>query len=220
MKLKLIYTTIFVCVFGYTKAQESVAPIVPEDEYVLPFDSLKAKDLPDGKAGKMHVQFSTGVGMSFSNNFGSSTSMYYSPSVSYSVSPKLEVSGGMTYINSEVSNFRMLNDFGYRPFSGNISQYYTSIAARYQLNERLKIGGSVFYNLTEFNSTAFAQNKPISSFDRVGYSAFFEYKISENTYLQGEIRVNDSNRFGLFNNAFGSQGFFYQDSSFGSPFGR
>jgi hypothetical protein len=220
MKLKLIYTTIFVCVFGYTKAQESVAPIVPEDEYVLPFDSLKAKDLPDGKAGKMHVQFSTGVGMSFSNNFGSSTSMYYSPSVSYSVSPKLEVSGGMTYINSEVSNFRMLNDFGYRPFSGNISQYYTSIAARYQLNERLKIGGSVFYNMTEFNSTAFAQNKPISSFDRVGYSAFFEYKISENTYLQGEIRVNDSNRVGLFNNAFGSQGFFYQDSSFGSPFGR
>jgi hypothetical protein len=220
MKLKLIYTTIFVCVFGYTKAQESVAPIVPEDEYVLPFDSLKAKDLPDGKAGKMHVQFSTGVGMSFSNNFGSSTSMYYSPSVSYSVSPKLEVSGGMTYINSEVSNFRMLNDFGYRPFSGNISQYYTSIAARYQLNERLKIGGSVFYNLTEFNSTAFAQNKPTSSFDSVGYSAFFEYKISENTYLQGEIRVNDSNRVGLFNNAFGSQGFFYQDSSFGSPFGR
>lgn len=213
MKLKLIYTTIFVCVFGYTKAQENISPIVPEDEYVLPFDSLKAKD-------KMHVQFSTGVGMSFSKNYGSSTSMYYSPSVSYSISPKLEVSGGMTYINSEVSNFRMLNDFGYRPFSGNISQYYTSVAARYQLNERLKIGGSVFYNLTEFNSTAFAQNKPTSSFDRVGYSAFFEYKISENAYLQGEIRVNDSNRIGLYN-AFGSQGFFYQDSStFGSPFGR
>lgn len=214
MKLKLIYTTIFVCVFGYTKAQENISSIVPEDEYVLPFDSLKAKD-------KMHVQFSTGVGMSFSKNYGSSTSMYYSPSVSYSVSPKLEVSGGMTYINSEVSNFRTLNDFGYRPFTGNISQYYTSIAARYQLNERLKVGGSVFYNLTEFNSTAFAQNKPTSSFDRVGYSAFFEYKISENTYLQGEIRINDSNRVGLFNNAFGSQGFFYQDSStFGSPFGR
>ena len=214
MKLKLIYTAIFVCVFGYTKAQESVSPIIPEDEYVLPFDSLKAKD-------KMHVQFSAGVGMSTSNNLGSSTSMYYSPSVSYEVSPKLEVSGGMTYINSEVSNFRMLNDFGYRPFSGNISQYYTSIAARYQLNERLKIGGSVFYNMTEFNSTAFAQNKPTSSFDRVGYSAFFEYKISENTYLQGEIRINDSSRVGVFNNSFGSQGFFYQDSStFGSPFGR
>ncbi|MBI2279129.1 MAG: hypothetical protein HYU68_00325 [Bacteroidetes bacterium] len=214
MKLKLIYTAIFVCVFGYSKAQKNNPPIIPEDEYVLPFDSLKTKD-------KMHFNFSTGAGMSFSNSFGNSTSMYYSPNVSYEVSPRLDVSAGMTYVNSEVSNFRTLNDFAYRPFTGNISQYYTSIAARYQLNERLKIGGSVFYNLTEFNSTAFAQNKPTSSFDRVGYSAFFEYKISENAYLQGEIRVNDSNRVVLFNNAFGSQGFFYQDSStFGSPFGR
>lgn len=214
MKLRLFYIILFTCVFGSTKAQENNTPIVSEDEYALPFDSLKTKD-------KIHYNFSTGVGMSFSTNYGSSTSMYYSPSVSYSISPKLEVSGGMTYINSEVSNFRTLNDFGFRPFSGNISQYYTSIAARYQLNERLKIGGSVFYNLTEFNSTAFAQNKSNSSFDRVGYSAFFEYKISENTYLQGEIRINDTNRVGLFNNAFGNQGFFYQDSpTVDYPFGR
>lgn len=211
MKYRFIHILLFFLAFNQLKAQETTPSI--EDEYVLPFDSLKVKD-------KMHVQFSTGVGMSYSNNHGSSTSMYYSPSVSYSVSPKLEVSGGMTYVNSEVSNFRMLNDFGYRPFSGNISQYYTHIAARYQLNERLKIGGSVFYNMTEFNSTAFTQNKPVSSFDKVGYSAFFEYKISENTYLQGEIRINDSNR-NFFNNSFGSQGFFYQDSpTFGSPFGR
>lgn len=211
MKFIFIHILLFFLAFNQLKAQETT--LSPEDDYVLPFDSLKIKD-------KMHVQFSTGVGMSFSNNHGSSTSMYYSPSVSYSVSPKLEVSGGMTYINSEVSNFRTINDFGYQPFSGNISQYYTQIAAKYQLNERLKIGGSVFYNMTEFNSTAFAQSKPTSSFDRVGYSAFFEYKISEKTYLQGEIRINDSNR-NFFNNSFGSHGFFYQDSpTFGSPFGR
>lgn len=211
MKYRFIHILLFFLAFNQLKAQETMPSI--EDEYVLPFDSLKVKD-------KMHVQFSTGVGMSFSNNNGSSTNMYYSPSISYSVSPKLDISGGMTYVNSEVSNFRMLNDFGYRPFSGNISQYYTHIAARYQLNERLKIGGSVFYNMTEFNSNAFTPNKPVSSINKVGYSAFFEYKISENTYLQAEVRINDSNR-GFFNNSFGSQGFFYQDSpTFGSPFGR
>lgn len=211
MKYRFIHILLFFLAFNQLKAQETTPSI--EDDYVLSFDSLKAKD-------KMHFYFSTGVGMSFSNSLGNSTSMYYSPNVSYEVSPRLDVSAGMTYVNSEVSNFRTLNDFGYQPFSGNISQYYTHISARYQLNERLKIGGSVFYNMTEFNSTAFTQNKPTSSFDRVGYSAFFEYKISENTYLQGEVRINDPNR-GFFNNSFGSQGFFYQDSpTFGSPFGR
>lgn len=216
MKLKLIYTAIFVCVFGYSKAQENNPPIIPEDEYVLPFDSLKTKD-------KMHFNFSTGVGMSFSNSFGNSTSMYYSPNVSYEVSPRLDVSAGMTYVNSEVSNFRTLNDFGYRPFTGNISQYYTYVAARYRLNERLKIGGGVFYNMTDFNSSAFTTNQSKNSFDRVGYSAFFEYKIGENTYLQGEIRINDTNRGSLGINpvgtGFGIDGF-NQSSYFDSPFGR
>jgi len=214
MKLRLFYIILFIFVFGYAKAQENNPPIIPEDEYVLPFDSLKTKD-------KMHYSFSTGVGMSFSNSFGNSFSTYYSPNVSYEVSPRLDVSAGMTYVNSDVSNFRTINDFGYRPFTGNISQYYTYISARYQLNERLKIGGSVFYNLTDFNSSAFTANQPKTSFDRIGYSAFFEYKIGENAYLQGEIRINDNNRFGVLNNAFGGQGFFYHDSpTFGSPFGR
>lgn len=216
MKLRLFYIILFVFVFGYAKAQENNPLIVPEDEYVLPFDSLKAKD-------KMHFNFSTGVGMGFSGSKSNSISTYYSPNVSYEVSPRLDVSAGMTYVNSNVSNFRTLNDFGYRTFTGNISQYYTYVAARYQLNERLKIGGSVFYNLTDFSSSAFTTNQPKTSFDKVGYSAFFEYKISENTYLQGEIRVNDNNRGGFGMNPFGtSMGIdgFNQSTYFGSPYGR
>jgi hypothetical protein len=216
MKLKLFYIILFSFAFGSAKAQENNPQLIPEEEYVLPFDSLKTKD-------KMHFNFSTGVGMSFSESLGSSTSMYYSPNVSYEVSPRLDVSGGMTYINSNVSNFRTLNDFGYRPFSGNISQYYTYVAARYQLNERLKIGGSVFYNMTELNTSAFTQNQRTSAFEKVGYSAFFEYKIGENAYLQGEIRVNDMNRGGFGMDPFGTSmgmGGFNQSSYFGSPYGR
>ncbi|HRN41773.1 MAG: hypothetical protein KF732_00105 [Flavobacteriales bacterium] len=216
MKLRLFYTILFTFVFGYTKAQENNPPIIQEDQYVLPFDSLKAKD-------KMHFNFSTGVGIGFSGSKSNSISTYYSPNVSYEVSPTLDVSAGMTYVNSDVSNFRTLHDFGYRPFTGNISQYYTYVAARYQLNERLKIGGSVFYNLTDFNSSAFNANQPKTSFDKIGYSAFFEYKIGENAYLQGEIRVNDNNRGGFGMDPFGTSmgmGRFNQNNNFGSPFGR
>lgn len=211
MKYRFIHILLFFLAFSQLKAQENTPSI--EDEYVLPFNSLKTKD-------KIHANFFTGVDMSFSNNHGSSTSLYYSPNISYEVSPRLAISAGMTYVNSEVSNFRTLNDFGYRPFTGNISQYYAHIAARYQLNERLKIGGSIFYSLTDFNSSAFTTNQPKNSFDRVGYSAFFEYKIGENTYLQGEIRINDNHEPPFFN-SFGNRGYFYQESPWlGSPFGR
>lgn len=214
MKLKLFYIILFSFAFGSAKAQENNPQLIPEDEYVLPFDSLKAKD-------KMHFNFSTGVGIGFSGSNSNSFSTYYSPNLSYEVSPKLDVSAGMTYVNSNLSNFRTINDFGYQPFTGSISQYYTYVAARYQLNERLKIGGSVFYNLTDFNSTNFSSFSSKSSFDKIGYSAFFEYKISDNTYLQGEIRINDNNRGRLGMNAFGHQGYFYQESPWmNSPFGR
>ena len=63
----------------------------------------------------------------------------------------------------------------------------------------------------------------VNAFEKVGYSAFFEYKIGENAYLQGEIRVNDMNRGGFGMDPFGTSmgmGGFNQSSYFGSPYGR
>ena len=32
-----------------------------------------------------------------------------------------------------------------------------------------------------------------SAFDRVGYAASFEYKIGDNMFIEGQIRINDFN---------------------------
>lgn len=216
MKYKLIYIVLVLLAFNQLKAQETA----PSDgtDYVLPFDSLKGKD-------KMHYQFSTGAAMSFSNNHGSSTSLYYSPSVSYLVSSKLVVGAGMTYVNSNATNFNSIGDLRYQPFTGNISQYNTFVSAKYKLNDRMIIGGSVFYNMTEFSSSAFNQNHKVSSFDKIGYSASFEYRINDKTTIEAQIRINDSNRYGFGmspfgNNGFGSNGFFQESSGIDFPYGR
>ncbi len=189
-------------VLNQNKAQEVIN--TDNDEYVLPSDSVKLNN-------KMHFNFSTGVNVSFFNNNRSSTNLYYSPNMSYTVSPNFMIAGGITYLKSDLTNFRSLNDLSFRPFNGNISQYQAYIAAKYKLTDRLNIVGSIFYNITQYNLTVFNQNYKQNGFDRVGYSAFFEYKLSENTYLQGEIRINNSNN-NLFYNSFENQGFFYQDS--------
>ena len=216
MKYKILYTLLIFLAFNQLKAQETVPS--KETEYVIPFDSLKGND-------KMHYQFSTGAEMSFSKNHGSSTSLYYSPNVSYLVSPKLIVGGGMTYINSNVTNFNPIGDIRYKAFNGNISQYYTYITAKYKLNDKMIIGGSIFYNMTEFNSSVFTQNQHQSTFDKIGYSASFEYKLSDNTTIEAHIRINDTNNYGFGvspfgNNGLGSNGFFQESSGVDFPYGR
>ncbi|MCB0381357.1 MAG: hypothetical protein KDD24_08875 [Flavobacteriales bacterium] len=215
MKKGLIYILLLLLAFSQLKAQETTT--LPEEEYVLPFDSLKNKD-------KIRYQFSTGANMSYSKTFGSSASLFYCPSVNYLVSPRLTVGAGMTYVSSDVTNFRPIYDLRYQPFTGNISQYYTHITAKYRLTDRLTVAGSVFYNMAQFNSTAFGTNNKASEIDRIGYAAAFEYKVSDNVTLYGEIRVNDNNRNGfgfnsLTNQNFGSGGFMGQSSIFDTPFG-
>lgn len=202
MKNSILIFLFLLLVLNQNKAQEVIN--TDNDEYVLPSDSVKLNN-------KMHFNFSTGVNVSFFNNNRSSTNLYYSPNMSYTVSPNFMIAGGITYLKSDLTNFRSLNDLSFRPFNGNISQYQAYIAAKYKLTDRLNIVGSIFYNITQYNLTVFNQNYKQNGFDRVGYSAFFEYKLSENTYLQGEIRINNSNN-NLFYNSFENQGFFYQDS--------
>lgn len=215
MKLRFIHILLLLVAFSQLKAQET--DVLPEEEYVLPFDSLRNKD-------KIRYQFATGANMSFSDAYGSSTSLFYSPSVNYLVTPRLTVGAGMTYVSSDVTNFRPIYDLRYQPFTGNISQYYTHITAKYKLTDRLTIAGSLFYNMAQFNSSAFGTNNKVSEFDKIGYAAAFEYKVSDNVTLYGEIRINDNNRNGfgfnsLTNQNVGSGGFMGQSSVFDSPFG-
>ncbi len=178
------------------------------DEYVVPYDSLSPID-------KLNYNFRFGAMIMSNGSFGT----YYNPSVTYQLTKKWSINTGVTYQNVSANNMPMFTDFGYQPFTGNISQFYGYVAAKYQIDERWSVGGSIFYNATTFNNPYYSySNSNISPMERVGYSAFVEYKSPSGFTISGEIRVNDRfnpyNRFGGFNSGIGA-GF---DNSFGTPF--
>lgn len=160
-----------------------------QDDYVLEKDSIKIKD-------KISYNFTIGAGFGYSSNAGEFFSTYYSPSITYDVSNKFKVRGGITYINSMANNYPLYSDYGYTLFDGNISQYYAYIAGIYSINERLNVGGSIFYNFTKYQDNIGNVYGNQNNIDNIGYSGFFEYKLSDGMSIMGEIRINDRNPYG------------------------
>ncbi len=180
MKLKFLGILLSVFVSSFTFAQ---------DDYVLDKDSLKIKD-------KIHYNFTMGAGFGYSSNAGEFFGMYYSPSITYDVSSRFKIRGGVTYANSMANNYPVLTDYGYVPFDGNISQYYTYVEGIYSVNERLNVGGSIFYDFTNYQDIMGNSYQNRDNLNNVGYSGFFEYKLNHGMSIMGEIRVNDRNPLG------------------------
>jgi len=158
------------------------------DSYVLEKDSLKAKD-------KIFYNFEMGVGMDNNGNF----STFYKPSLSYQISPKFTINTGLMYVNSSANNFPIISDYSYHAFSGNIAQYYAFVEGEYQLNDKLIIGGSIFYDFVSFdNFNGLQNNTTRNALDNIGYSANFKYKLTKNISIEGEFRVGGNNN--PFNN--------------------
>ena len=173
--------------------------VLDGDDYVMSFDSLKTKD-------KLHYGFEMGVGFGQSGTYGNYFSTYYSPQISYEVSPRFSINTGVTYVNSSVDKIPVMSEYNYQVFSGNISEYYAFVEGQYQLNDRLIIAGSVFYNFTEYNVSGGSTLSGGSGLENLGYSASFEYKVNESMSIYGEIRINDRNPYrqsgGVFSNGF------------------
>ena len=181
---------------------------VLEEEYVLPFDSLKTKD-------KMHYSFEVGTGFGNSSIYGNYFSTYYRPVVSFDVSPRFSVYTGLTYVNSSVDNIPVLSESGYQLFSGSISQYDAFIGGKYKLTDKLSVGGSIYYDFTSYNAFDGTALNNGSGLDNIGYSASFEYKATNNLTIQGEVRINDKSQFNQLYTPFHSQSMGMNNMFFG-----
>lgn len=206
MRLKGLHIFIllfFLGSYAYTQT------LTEEDEdYVLSKDSITIKD-------RMNVQTQVSMGAGVSNN-GSFLSTSIRPMVSYQVNSKFSVFSGIGYTNYQMDNFRMLSDFGYVPFSGNLSQMSAFVGGKYQINERLAVAGEIFYNIVQFTPNQ-SQFNTINSFDRIGYAASFQYKVGDNMFIEGQVRINKFNSGPNFYNplqdhGFGSGAFMRQSS--------
>jgi hypothetical protein len=211
-KLSIFCLTLFLGQIAFSQSLSE-----GDEDYVLPKDSLTIKN-------RMDVSTKVAFGAGISNN-GSYLSTSVRPTVSYYLTPKFSVYTGIGYTNYQLENFNMLSDFGYQPFTGNLSQMSAFVGGKYQVNDRLAVYGEVFYNFAQITSanTSFNQG---STFDKIGYAASFEYKISDNMFIEGQIRINDFNRgsnvYDPFqDHGFGSGGFMRHSSGINTmPFSR
>lgn len=188
-----------------------------DDDYVLPKDSLTIKDRMD-----VSTKIAFGAGIS---NKGSYLSTSVRPTISYHLTEKFSIYTGIGYTNYQLENFNMLSDFGYQPFTGNLSQMSAFVGGKYQVNDRLAVYGEMFYKFAQITpaNMSFSQG---STLDKIGYAAAFEYKISDNMFIEGQIRINDfnngSNVYNPFqDHGFGSGGFMRHSSGINTmPFSR
>ncbi|PCJ28310.1 MAG: hypothetical protein COA97_01370 [Flavobacteriales bacterium] len=208
-KIAHIVLIIFITtsVYSQSEGDNDDEYVLDGDEYVISFDSLKTKD-------KMHYSFEVGAGFGRSSTYGNYFSTYYKPMVSYDVSPRFSINTGIIYVNSSVDNMPIVSEYNYQLFSGSISQYYAFIGGKYKLTDRLSVGGSVFYDFTSYNKYDGTSFNGGSGLDNIGYSANFEYKVSNGLTIQGEIRVNDKNPYRQHSSSFMDGFFIGQDNMF------
>jgi len=211
MKLKQLNISIALLFFTTVLFAQNNQQI-DDDDYVLPYDSLTTKD-------KLHYNFTMGAEVNFSDQRGSSFATFYNPSVTYDLSPKFKVNTGLLYRNSNVNNVAVYSDNQYQLFSGSISEYYVYIKGQYQVNEKLFVGGGVYYRNANFNAfDGLSLNNNYNQRNNVGYSANFKYYIAKGLTLEGEIRVREPATYNPFNrNQAGNYNSFFRDE-YGYPY--
>lgn len=118
----------------------------------------------NASANPFHTDITMGAGISFSNLNRTSTFTYIAPTLQYQLNKKFAVSAGLIHYsvtgNPFISKGSSENSFMNRnqTYSGNIIQ----LGGLYQLNDRVRLSGSVLYKApsvtnqkqTNFNSTS------------------------------------------------------------------
>ncbi|MCB0401662.1 MAG: hypothetical protein KDD41_06225 [Flavobacteriales bacterium] len=167
----------------------AVIPAVAQDDYVLDKDSVKAKD-------RLHYNFTMGAGFGYSSNAGEFFGTYFNPSVSYDVTSRFRIKTGFVYGNYMANGYPLYNGYYYNTFDGTIDRLYTYVAGEYAVNEKLTVGGSIFYDFSRYTDVMGETYQNGDYLNNIGASGYFNYKISDGMSIMGEVRINDRNPMG------------------------
>ncbi len=127
----------------------------------------------------MHFSFQTGASvMSFGNSSVFST--YVAPQLNFSLTPKLNITVGTIALNSNFNNMMYYNyNEGTTSTVPNSTQMFIYLQGDYQVNNRIKIRGTTFREITNSSNP---NNNPFS-FNQIGV----DFKISDNIFMSADF---------------------------------
>ncbi len=166
------------------------------------------------------VDFSMQVGTSIGTNFrnGAMWSNYVAPSMRYQLHPKWNISVGTMLINNQFNAPMLTAGEGMSYAKVNNFQTFVYTQGQYMATDRLRLTGTAFYELNQFNSPQLRMNPQATNFTSKGASIYAEYKISEHFSVGAGAQISNGNNY-LRNGLYGSPGFYSPAAPF-SPMGR
>ena len=127
------------------------------------------------------------------NNF-SGTNKYLSPHINYKFNPKFSLNVGTMIMSNNYNTGLQLSEGNILERAGKVSAYIYA-QGQYQLNERLKITGTLIYdtnNFGNYNTNGYKRNY-MPDYMSVG----FNYKVNDN--IQIGVQFTRTNIYNIYN---------------------
>lgn len=142
-----------------------------------------------------NLDFDLQVGSSFGTTFGqgSAFNYYFMPSLRKPITPKLTLSTGVIFSQTNFNNlnfFPIEGQFQHQNFSPQLNQFTYFVNAQQQLSEKLFMSGTLIYEKNFFPGNSMMQQR---NFDSQGLMMDFTYKVNDNFSFGAGFRYSNNN---------------------------
>jgi hypothetical protein len=197
MKIKIIFFAVLLFLVDYSIKSQEI--IYGNDENQIQYDQNDESLNPvkqDKKQSKISYNVELGSSFISSKYYGNALEFYTKPSLRYKLSPKLDITAGVMFINTNIGSY-------YRSENQNKRNYKAYLTSGFNYTkEKLRINGEILYGMNKsfYNTT----DKKYSPEYFARFSA--EYKITDSFSIGLQIitqNINNESPFGYqFNNPY------------------
>jgi hypothetical protein len=160
------------------------------------------------------LQMGTSVGTNFNN--GAIWNNFIAPTINYQLTPRLNVRAGTMFIHSNFNTFAFGAGETATPVRTTATQTLLFTQGQYQVNERLSLTGTAYYNINQFNTPR--MNPQATNFNSKGMSMYAEFKVTPNFSFGAGAQISNGNS--MFNNGFSNNSMLFPANGHFNRFGN
>lgn len=189
--MKRIFLLLSLLVFSLTLwSQEADDYFNPEkaeskNSYVKPLGRLLNSD-------NTHIRMSVGAGVGLSSGSTGAFSKL-SLGLEHDLSDRFSLHFGTSVIQSTGFAGMIYSDNAFIPLNKNMTRNFVYGGGSYQVNEKLKVSGTAYYETNIFNQQ---EAIPGSKMDNKGVILGAEYKVGNESTIGIEVEVSNGNPYG------------------------